>query len=154
MDVGIINPFLEATLEVTRTMANMESRVGKPALKKGNQANGEVTGFIALSGPAHKGTLAITFEKEALLAVYERMLGEKLSELDDSALDLAGEITNMVCGGAKQRLSSSGYDFDLTRPTILTGKPHEINHPGNGPVLTLPLELDQGKMYIEVNLSR
>jgi chemotaxis protein CheX len=154
MDVGIINPFVEAALEVTRTMANMQSKVGKPSLKTGTRANGQVTGFIALSGVTHNGTLALTFEKEALLAVYEQMLGEKLEKVDDSALDLAGEITNMVCGGAKQRLSESGYDFSLTRPNILTGTPHDVNHPGKGPVLTLPLELEQGRIFIEVNLSR
>lgn len=154
MDVAIINPFVEATLEVTRTMANTKSTVGKPTLKQGNQADGEVTGFIKLSGTEHNGSLAITFNQDAILLVYERMLGEKITSLDDSALDLAGEITNMVCGGAKARLEQKGYDFSLTQPTILTGSEYTIDHPGNCPVITLPLELEQGKIFIEVSLSR
>jgi chemotaxis protein CheX len=113
-----------------------------------------VTGFIKLDGSRHRGSLAITFNSEALLLVYERMLGETLQALDDSAMDLAGEITNMVCGGAKQRLSESGYDFSLTQPSLLSGVAHHIHHQGKGPVLTLPLELEKGQMMIEVCLNR
>lgn len=154
MDASIINPFVEATMEVTRTMANMESSVGKPKLKDGTNAPGSITGFINLSSNTHNGSLALSFEESTILTVYERMLGEKQDTIDDSVLDLAGEITNMVCGGAKQRLSLSGFDFNLTSPSILSGDNHQIKHSGSGPVLTLPLQFEEGQMHIEVYLGR
>jgi chemotaxis protein CheX len=154
MDVKILNPFLEATIDVARNMAQLEIKVGKPSLKVGDIASGDVTGFIKLDGSRHRGSLAITFNSEALMLVYERMLGETLQALDDSAMDLAGEITNMVCGGAKQRLSENGYDFSLTQPSMLSGESHHIHHQGKGPVLALPLELEKGQMMIEVCLNR
>ncbi|WP_040556414.1 chemotaxis protein CheX [Reinekea blandensis] len=154
MDVRIINPFLEATLDVARTMAQLEVTVGKPVLKQGHDAPGQVSGFIHLNGLNHKGSLAISFSSKALLLIYRNMLGEPLETLDDSALDLAGEITNMVCGGAKQRLASKGYEFDLTQPTLLSGSPHSIEHTPAGPVVTLPLHLPEGEMYLEVCLNR
>lgn len=153
MDVKILNPFLEATIEVARTMAQLDIVVGTPALKQGNTASGDVTGFIKLSGSNYKGSLAISFNREALLLVYEKMLGETLAQIDDSALDLVGEITNMVCGGAKQRLSESGFEFNLTQPQLLSGRRHQITHQGDGPVLILPLNLEQGNMVIEVCLN-
>ena len=153
MDVGIINPFLESTLEVTRSMAQLDAKLGPPSLKKINTSQGEVTGLIELAGTNNRGSLAITFSKDALLLVYQRMLGESLTELDESTLDLAGEITNMVCGGAKQRLSAKGFEFNLTRPTMLSGVAHEIQHLGSGPVVTMALQLEQGSIYIEVCLN-
>ncbi len=153
MDVGIINPFLEATLDVTSSMAQLTVVIGAPALKHGKIAQGEVTGYIELNGPLYIGSLAISFSKAALLLIYERMLGENLSELDDSTVDLAGEITNMVCGGAKKRLAEKGYQFSLSRPKLLTGQQHEIQHQGPGPVITLPLQLGDGEMFIEVCLN-
>jgi chemotaxis protein CheX len=134
-------------------MAQLEIIVGKPHIKESNLSQGEVTGFIELVGPKHSGSLAITFNKDALLLVYQNMLGETLESLDESTLDLAGEITNMVCGGAKQRLSEKGMDFDLTRPSMLSGTAHQVSHKGKGPVLSLPLALDQGQMFIEVCLN-
>lgn len=154
MNAKIINPFVEATVDVTSSMAQLEVKIGQPTLKTDSMAQGDVTGFIKLESAEHKGSLAITFEQAALLLVYQKMLGETLTSIDDSALDLAGEITNMVCGGAKKRLSESGYDFELTHPSLITGEQHEVAHSGDGPVLTLPLELEQGKMFIEVHLSR
>jgi len=40
MDVRFINPFLEGTMSVLRTMAFIEPRPGKPFLKKNNMAQG------------------------------------------------------------------------------------------------------------------
>lgn len=154
MDVKIINPFLEALLEVARTMAQLDIEVGQPSLKKGRHAPGAVTGFINLKGNPYRGSLAISFSRDALLLIYQNMLGEPLEDLDDSALDLAGEITNMVCGGAKQRLSQDGLDFELTLPSMLSGSPHEIEHNNPDSVVTLPLNLERGKMFIEVSLNR
>ena len=154
MDVGIINPFLKSTLEVTRSMAQLEATLGKPFLKTNQTSQGEVTGLIELASSHNRGSLAITFSKDALLLVYQRMLGETLAELDESTFDLAGEITNMVCGGAKQRLSAKGLEFNLTRPTMLTGALHEVQHLGTGPVVTMALQLEQGSIYIEVCLNR
>lgn len=154
MDVGIINPFVESTCEVAQMMAQLEVDVGKPQVKKDTIAQGEVTGLIELAGQKHKGSLAITFEKAALLLVYQKMLGETLETLDDSALDLAGEITNMVCGSAKQKLSEKGFDFDLTQPSILSGDHYAVEHKWGGPIVTLPLQLEEGIIYIEVSLHR
>lgn len=154
MDVGIINPFVESIIEVAQMMAQLDVDVGKPEVKKDTIAQGEVTGLIELAGQKHKGSLAISFEKDALLLVYQKMLGETLETLDDSTLDLAGEITNMVCGSAKQKLSEKGYDFDLTQPSILSGEQHIIEHKWGGPILALPLQLEAGIIYIEVSLHR
>lgn len=154
MDVKIINPFLEALLDVAANMAQLELKVGRPVLKNDKVAQGEVTGLISLDGGQTQGSMAITFNESALLLVYEKMLGEELTAMDETALDLAGEITNMVCGGAKQRLAEKGYEFALATPSMLSGKNHEIEHRGGGPVITMPLSLDRGEMFIEVSLNR
>ena len=154
MDVKIINPFLEATINIASVMAQLDVKVGRAILKQDNIAQGDVTGLIKLQGNFHEGSLAFSFSQDALRLIYQKMLGEPLTLLDQSALDLAGEFTNMVCGGAKQRLADKGYEFELTQPSMLSGDQHQVNHLGLGPVLTVPLELEQGTMYIEVCLNR
>ena len=44
MEIRYINPFLEGTIEVIKTMAFIEPRPGKPYLKTGNNAQGDITG--------------------------------------------------------------------------------------------------------------
>jgi chemotaxis protein CheX len=154
MDVKLINPFVEALLEVTESMAQLSGQIGKVQLKEGNKSQGIVSGFIRLNNANTNGSLSISFSEPVLLSIYERMLGETLEQLDDSAYDLVGEITNMVCGGAKRRLSEQGLDFDLATPDVLKGEGHELIHLDNKPVVLLPFTYEMGDIYIEVCLNR
>ncbi|MFQ3229395.1 chemotaxis protein CheX [Reinekea sp.] len=154
MDVKLINPFVESLLEVTETMAQLSGHIGKAQLKVGNKSHGIVSGYIRLHSPNTNGSLSISFSEAALLAIYERMLGEPLKQLDDSAYDLVGELTNMVCGGAKRRFSEQGLDFDLATPDVIKGDGHELNHLDNQPVVLLPFRYEMGEIYIEVCLNR
>ncbi|WP_320825456.1 chemotaxis protein CheX [Reinekea sp.] len=154
MNVKIINPFVESLISVIGTMAQLDATLGKASLKISTQAPGIVTGFIQLSGLTQRGSLAISFTQGAILLVFEKMLGDRPDGIDESTLDLAGEITNMVCGGAKQRLSANNYVFELTQPIILSGLGHTIDHPGPNAVITVPLALSEGIIFIEVSLDR
>ena len=81
------------------------------------------------------------------------MLGEKLTEIDDTVTDLVGEITNMVTGGAKRLLSDIGHDFDMATPTVIAGKNHEIHHHCNGRIIQIPFKSDKGAFYVEVSFE-
>ncbi|MBU2864769.1 chemotaxis protein CheX [Reinekea forsetii] len=154
MDVKLINPFVEALLEVTESMAQLTGEIGKPSIKVGDDAQGVVSGYILLNSSSNNGSLSITFTEDVLLDIYQKMLGEPLEQLDDSAYDLVGEITNMVCGGAKRRLSEQGLDFDLATPSIIKGEGHKVEHLDNKPVVVLPFTFEKGEIFIEVCLNR
>ncbi len=71
MDVQFINPFLEGTKNVLETMAMVQPQVGKPYLKKGNQAKGDVSAIIGMTGSAH-GSLALSFSEKCILKIEEQ----------------------------------------------------------------------------------
>ena len=60
MDVNLINPFIDATLNVLETMTSTKAEPGKPYLKKGQVASGDVSGVIGLTGEA-RGTISVSF---------------------------------------------------------------------------------------------
>jgi chemotaxis protein CheX len=101
MNVEFVNPFLESLLNVLRTMAMMEATPGAPEVKKNDIANGDVTGLIGMAGDQAKGTLAITFTEPVIFEITRRMLGEEVTNIDETVTDMVGEITNMVTGGAR-----------------------------------------------------
>jgi len=53
MDATIINPFINATINVLDTMAFVKANPGKPYLKKDDTARGDVTGVVGVTGAAH-----------------------------------------------------------------------------------------------------
>lgn len=152
MDVQFINPFLEGTMEVLKTMAMVEPTVGKPYLKKDNQAKGDVSGIIGLTGSA-RGSLALSFSEKSILMIVSNMLGETHMEINYEVRDAVGEITNMISGVARKKLESQGYNISAAIPTVVSGKDHTILHVLGGPSIIIPFEVANGAFYVDVCLE-
>ncbi|MGX5201585.1 chemotaxis protein CheX [Aliikangiella sp. IMCC44632] len=153
MNVEFINPFLASLMNVLATMAQTKLSPGKPYLKKETRAKGDVSGIIGMVGPQTKGSLSVTFDESLALSIMENMLGEKLNELNDEVIDMVGEITNMVTGGAKNLLAEKGFDFNMATPTVVSGKNHTITHKSEGATVLIPFESPHGKAYIEISFD-
>ncbi len=153
MKAEFINPFLESLVNVLSTMAMTEASPGKPSLKKEQKAMGDVTGLIGMASDRAKGSLAITFSEAAIIDITKRMLGEEVKGVDETVTDVVGEITNMVCGGAKKTLAERGYDFDLAIPGVVTGKDHTITHKSAGAIIIVPFTTTAGKFYLEISFE-
>jgi len=150
MNVALINPFIQSILEVLSTMASMEAKPGKPAIKNNSVAQGDVTGVIGMAGEQLVGSLAICFTEPVIIEIYKRMLGETPSSIDETVTDMVGELTNIVTGGAKKLLAEDGYDFDMAIPAVVSGKNHSINHKSNGTTIILPFATEAGNFFIEI----
>jgi chemotaxis protein CheX len=153
MNVQFINPFLEGTIEVIKIMAMLDPTVGKPYLKTGPQAKGDVSGIIGMTGSA-RGSLALSFSERSILAITAGMLGEKYWAINDDVRDAVGEITNMISGVARKKLEAQGYNIQAAIPTVVSGKDHVIHHALGGPSIIIPFELTSGSVfYVDVCLE-
>ena len=148
-DVDFINPFLYAVVHVLQTMAHIEARHEQPYLNQERKSMGDVTGIIGITGYS-KGTMSITLEKDVILKIVNNMLFEEYSEINDEICDAVGELTNMISGQARARLSEQGKAFDASTPAIFSGKGMEINHIANAPVLSIPFTTEEGRFVVEV----
>lgn len=154
IDVEIINPFLNSMSNVLVTMAMLDPVAGEVSLKEEDIAWGDISGVIGLSGEHFKGSMAVTFTKPVILEIAARMLGETLTEIDQTITDLVGEITNMVTGGAKNLLSQKGYDVGLATPVVITGENHKVMHQASGQKIIIPFSVEVGEFFVEVCFER
>ncbi len=153
MDVQFINPFLEGTINVIRTMAFIEPRAGKPFLKNGDYAKGDISGIIGIAGSV-RGSFALSFSEGCIVKLVSNMLGEEISIINDDIKDAVGEITNMVSGAARQKLDQMGISLTAALPTVVTGKGHSIVHLLGGPSLVIPFETDYGPFFADVCMGK
>ncbi|HYA40334.1 MAG TPA: chemotaxis protein CheX [Syntrophobacteraceae bacterium] len=153
MDVKLINPFLAASMHVLKTMAGVDARPGKPFLKKTDEAVGDVSAIIGITGAA-KGSMALVFTEKCIKEIASSLLGEVLTELNPEVRDAVGELTNMICGDARRRLSEEGFALQAGIPTVVAGKNHTITHIADGPRLAVPFETDHGSFMVEVAFAR
>jgi chemotaxis protein CheX len=152
MDVRFINPFLEGTISVLKTMAFVEPKPGKPHLRKDSKATGDVSGIIGLTGSA-TGSLALSFSEKCILKIVNNMLGEKITEINGDIRDAVGEITNMISGDARKRLEADGFKIIAAIPTVVSGKDHEIRHVLAGASIIIPFEINEGSFVVDVCLE-
>lgn len=131
LKIELIAPFIDATKETLATMVSMRVRRKEVFIKQGYDMYGDVSGIIGLSG-ATTGTCALSMPA----ALAERAIRAMLMTPDDEVLaeaeirDGVGELINMIAGGAKTKLSSTMYKFNMTLPTIISGGKHEVFHRG------------------------
>ncbi|MBF0223955.1 MAG: chemotaxis protein CheX [Desulfobacterales bacterium] len=153
MDAKLINPFINATMNVLETMAFVKSKCGKPYLKKDDTAKGDVTGVIGLTGETN-GTIAVTFDELSILKIVSNMFGEEITQLNHEVADAVGELTNMISGQARRELEELGKVFEAAIPSVITGKGHTIIHYTDGPKIAIPFTTDEGAFTIEVCLEK
>lgn len=153
MNAKIINPFLEAAVNVLKTMAMIEPTPGKPYLKKDVVATGDVSGIIGITGDA-QGSMSISFSESCISAIVSNLFGMTVSGIDDDVRDAVGELTNMICGDARRRLESQNISLQAGTPTVVAGKNHSITHIHNGPCLAIPFNTPAGDFVIEVAFNK
>jgi chemotaxis protein CheX len=154
MNVDFVNPFLDALLNVLATMASTKATFGRPCIKTDNKSMGDITGIIGMAGEKTKGSLAISFSEGAILHITSQMLGEQVLKIDETVVDMVGEITNMVTGGAKKELAKQGYKFEMALPTMVTGKGHIITHKTAGAIIVIPFRINKGEFFVEVCFNK
>jgi chemotaxis protein CheX len=149
MDVKFINPFLEGTVDVLKTMAFVDPKPGKPYLKKNNLAKGDVSGIIGITGTI-KGSLALSFSAGSILKIVSNMLGEEMTSINGDIRDAVGELTNMVSGAARKKIEEMGYSLSASIPTVVSGKEHSIMHVMGGPSVVIPFETPEGSFVVDI----
>lgn len=140
----LIQPFINATLNVLRTMAFTEAHSNPPYLKTENVAKGDVSGVIGMTGDA-SGSLSVSFPETTILAIVSNMFAEEMTEVDDEIRDAVGEITNMVSGQTRQELEELGVSLESAIPTVISGKNHTIKHITSYPIVAITFQLDKGE---------
>lgn len=153
MKVDLINPFLDSTVNVISTMCQVKPVAGVPSLKKDNETWGVVTGIIGMSSEKLTGNMVVSFDQGSVLAIVSKMLMETFTEINDEILDAVGELTNMITGGAKQRLSEMGYVFTMASPLMVRGQGVHITQFSKAPVIQIPFSIAEGGFVVEANLA-
>ncbi|OGR00736.1 MAG: chemotaxis protein CheC [Deltaproteobacteria bacterium RIFOXYD12_FULL_55_16] len=153
MKAEFINPFLTAAKNVLETMAQLPATPQKPRLKDGTTSYGEVTGIIGMSSAEITGSMIVSFSEKCILKIVANMLMEEAkTKIDDEVVDAVGELTNMICGGAKAQLAKLDHKFDLATPNMIVGKDIEISYYSTAPTIVIPFETEAGSFVVEANL--
>ena len=162
MDVNFVNPVIASVLNVLSTMAHLEPKPGLPAKKARDEiVHGKnITGLMSMVGKRMTASMvgrraiasiALTFTEAAILHIARKMLPGEITAIDGVVIDLAGELANMVLGGAKKDLEEKGFLFQLSLPTIIVGSDYLVAHRTKSPIIMLSFSMPEGDFFVEVS---
>lgn len=150
MQVELLNPFLNATVNVFRTMLNCELKRGQPALKRSHLPQYEVSGLIGLTGN-RQGMVVVSLGRTTAMKATEILLCERPDGITSQVVDAVGELTNMIAGAAKAELVQ--FQLSVGLPSVICGKNHLIGFPSNSTPIVLPFESPLGPICVDVGLA-
>lgn len=148
-----MTPVVDTVVSVFNTMLQFQPDVGEANIKTDATSRGDVTGLMTMESDHVQGSLAMTFSKPVIFDLAKRMLNLDLKEIDEIARDLAGEMTNIIVGGAKCVFEERGYNFEMSLPQVLEGEAHNIDHQLSGETILIPLSIESGEFFIELNFT-
>lgn len=153
MDVKYINPFINSVVNTMETMVGVSPDRLAPFVKEHCNAKGDVSGIIGFASKTIVGSVALTFPQETARKIYESMMGEPASRINEDVQDTVGELTNIVAGAAKEEFSGIGISYHISIPTVVTGANHKISHKGSTPVVVIPFKVFNLTFYMEISIK-
>ncbi len=152
MNVKYINPFIGATKNVFENFLMSPATPGKPYVFDKSQENGswEISGIIGLAGEII-GVVIISFPKILALKLVSILEQKNVTIMDDSVVDMVGEIINIIAGNAKKDLEQ--HQIAISLPTVVRGPKHSFPNLSGSPMVAIPFTCAQGEFNLLVSMK-
>lgn len=148
MEQSFVKTFTDSTRYVLSAVSGIEPEIHEH--DNGDSLSSFVTGTLSLRG-SDTASLSVCFTKEAIHKLHAKVFpGEESSITFSSMGDLAGEITNMICGKAREILSATGLRFYASIPKILFGDRHHIYEGQKADMSIVHFSLEGCGLFVEL----
>jgi len=150
MRIEHVRPFIDSVVKTMEMMLGETPTTKRPYLK-GQQPNwGDVSGIVGFAGERVVGSVAISLPEKSALSIYEAMMGEEINDVTIDVQDSIGELTNIVAGNAKTVFSNQSLHFNITVPSVIVGKHHNISYKDGDLVLVIPFDMSGTPFVLEL----
>jgi chemotaxis protein CheX len=150
---GIINPYINAAVELLSTMAGLRAEKKTVFLKKNYRLFGDISAIMPFTGHV-EGEVVVCFEESLARTIVSRIMSARSENLTkDELREGVGELVNIIAGNAKATLATTDYRHQITLPTVVFGQNHEISHPKNAPCIVVVFEVETQPMAVLVSMA-
>lgn len=119
MKAEIINPFIEATLDVVRNFAQIELTKDKLELVSSPFEVNSVAGIIGLTGSL-EGNFIISMPEISAQKLASKIIGYELEKGNELVTSCVGEIANQIGGKFIRNLPQDHHVY-ITPPQVVIG---------------------------------
>ena len=117
---NIVKDIAVATETLFKTMVAMDLKYNSSSLAEETHIDTDISGFVSFMGKYH-GTIGIFCSKEFALKIASSMLMEEMAEVTADVIDTVGEISNMIAGNVKTKITENYGEMELSVPIVMLG---------------------------------
>ncbi|MGE5329577.1 MAG: chemotaxis protein CheX [Deltaproteobacteria bacterium] len=151
MNVNYLNPFIEASMNVVKDIAGVDSELQKVCLRGNTFSGKDVIIIIGVTG-ALVGQVILTLNHLSMDMLVKHMFAGDSDNLDiDLKKSAMAELANMIVGNATSLFYKKGMKVLITTPTILTGKDILISN--KYPIICIPIKFSGDDVGLDLNVS-
>jgi len=143
MNVEHINPFIQASRTVMKSIANLDISLGKVYLRSSPYSSENLLVVVGLMGELRGQVIFSMNENVALQIASAIMMGMPITKLDEMSKSAIAESTNMILGNAATLLYNKGINIQITPPALMMGDNIQVSTP-KMTTICIPLILSSG----------
>jgi len=152
MNVKYINPFIKASTEVLKMIAQIDFTTGKPYMKMSPFTPSSVLIVVGITGQI-QGQAVISMSGDLAKTVASKMMmGMPVEELDEMAKSALSELGNMIMGNAATLLFNEEVMVDITPPSLMVGDGITISS-STMTTIGVPLNSEFGTMSFDISIK-
>jgi chemotaxis protein CheX len=132
---NIASDITESTKTLFETMIMMDLKHHGAFLVDDTKIHTDIIGLVTFTGKYH-GVIGLFCTRQFALKVASSMLMTELTSFNNEVKDAIGEITNMIAGNVKTKLSAQYGEMNLSIPIVIAGEGLSITAVNNLPVVS------------------
>ncbi len=117
---SIVEDIISCTNEVFQTMIPMDIKCDGSFYQKEDMISTDVISLVSFTGD-YSGVVAFFGSTSMAIKITSEMLGMEIAEMDQDVKDAMGELTNMIGGTLKNKVSETFGAMHLSVPIVIAG---------------------------------
>ncbi len=142
-----------AVQKTLKTMAGTDVVMLDPSVKSQVETLGDVSGEMHLFQPFKGGVIALSFPKETIFFILNRIYQSDFDEIDASVEDGVGELLNVIHGQFRSITASFSAGALASPPQVVVGRRHKLAQDESARTLIVPFRTGPHLFHVYLQVA-
>lgn len=144
---------IESTREVFDLMIQRELVFGVPVEGEALRPKSNVVATVSFAG-SESGVVVFYCTLEAANEIAGSLLCMPPAEVDGEMPDAIGEVSNMIAGAFRTKMTEAGHPWVISIPTVTVGSDFSTKYVSDVHRTLCPFQMGQQEVFVELIMMR
>lgn len=148
-----IDLLIESAREVFEMMVMRHLELGTPIEGDSLRPKANVVGTVSFAG-SESGVVVFYSTTDAAKLIAGSLLGVPAAEVNGEMPDAIGEITNMIAGALRTKMTDAGHPWAISIPTVTIGSDFYTKYVSDVRRVLCPFKMEEHEICVELIMMK